>query len=268
MLTLFCKDQSHWVAPESLAGRYLDLFGLTEVGRTTYFFRPVKLSREEILQLDSTLWAAMSDAGDALVTRYASVDRDGGVADRDLTHVLRSLELEDTIHDLRFKFKDGRRSIYLILSRRKVQLKLLGAPGDEVWKRKTKKQVYKILRRRPARYFKYLISLVMVMFFACVTMLAADYLRAGFNTRIALNAVVLLSTWGSLPLFLMLRKGVYFTHTEITLASSGDARKGRRWDLIINFLGPLIEIVKLIFKLYSPLRQPLRLGATGVPVKP
>jgi hypothetical protein len=57
----------------------------------------------------------------------------------------------------------------------------------------------------------------------------------------------------------MLQKGVYFTHAEITLAPSGGATKGRRWDLILSLLGPLIEIMKFILKLFCTLRPPLRL---------
>lgn len=261
MLSLLGKDQSYWIAPETLAGRYLHLLGLTEAGRTTYYYSPVKLSREEALRIDHALWTAMAGAGDALVTRYSSVYLGGGVTDRDLAHVLRSNELQDTIHDLRFKFKDGRRRIYLVLSRRKVRLKMLAPPGDEAWKRETKKQVDKILRRRPARFFKYLLLPVPVMLVASIAMLGADYLGAKFATRMALNAVVLLLSWGSLPLFWMLNKGLYFTHAEITLAPQGRASGGRRWDLIISLLGPLIEAVKLIFKLYCPLRRSPRLCA-------
>jgi len=265
MLSLFGKDQSYWVAPESLAGRYFNLLGLTEAGRTTYYYRPVKLSREEVLQLDNAFWAAMADAGDDLVTRYSSVAPGGGVADPDLAHVLRSDELQDTIHDLRFKFNDGRRRIYLILSRRKVQLKLLAPPGDEAWKRKTKKQVDKVLRRRPARFFKYLILLIPVMFIASIAMLGADYWGAKFTIRMALNAVVLISSWGALPLFWMLNKGLYFTHAEITLAPQGGGAGGRRWDLILSLLGPLIEMVKFILKLCCPPRRPLRLCTHEAP---
>jgi hypothetical protein len=267
MLSLLGKDQSYWVAPESLAGRYLRLLGLTDLGRTTYHYTPVKLSREKALQIDHALWTAMADASDDLVTKYSSVDLGGGVADRDLEHVLRSNDLQDTIHDLRFKFKDGRRRVYLILSRRKVQLKILAPPGDEAWKRKTKKRVDTILRRSPARFFKYILLPVPVVVIASIAMLGADYIDAKFATRMALTAVVLLSSWGSLPLFWMLNKGLYFTHAEITLGPQRGATEGRRWDLILSLLGPLIEVVKLIFKLYRSLRRSPRSCAPVVPVE-
>jgi len=247
VLSIIGRDFSYWTAPELMTKRFYDLLGFTDLGRRWYFYSTVDLRREPLQKIDSLIRATLAKVDGELEAKYSSLVPGARPVVKDyLEELLGSHELEDTLHDLRFKFKKGKCQVHLILSRRKVQLRFNGGPEHESLKRSLKKSVEGVLKKNKAHFLKHLLFLTLFMFVSFGLMWGADLGGAKFSIRVAFNVVAILSTFVLLPLIGAHYKGGYLPHTTITLAEAKKAKKALTIAEIVSLLSLLVEIVQLV----------------------
>jgi hypothetical protein len=266
MLSISDKNWSYWTAPEPLIKRYYDLLGFTDLGRKLYFYSAIDMRRDSVEKIDNKIRALLAQVDGELITQYSSVGPDrqfkNGIF---LEEVLGSHELDDKLHDLRFKFSKGGCRVHLILSRRKVLLRFIGGPEHEPLKKSLKKCVEGVLKKNQAPFLKHIIFLTLFMFAAFGLMWGADILGARFSIRLAFNIVAILSTFVLLPLIGAHYKGVYLPHTTITLAEAKKTKRALSIVEIATILSLLIELAQLIkdclYRQSASLQQPTVPGA-------
>jgi hypothetical protein len=252
MFSITGKELSYWSTPASMLHRYCDLLGLTDIGRTKYYFTAVELDRDVLQKIDSMLRDSMAGVEGTLVTKYSSIGKSRrGVRGEYLEDILRSNELSDTFHDLRFKFTKGQCQVHLILSRRKVQFRFHGTALHESLKRELKKSIKDVLEERRARFMRALASITIFMFLSFILMWLAEWRGARSSTLLMLNIMALLSTAILLPVMWTHYKGTYLPHTTIRLTKSDEQKRKLDIGLIIASLSLLAEVVSLIIELLS-----------------